>query len=356
MVSIKMIDIEEQLDRLRRATLPATYAIYMLGLAESRKITAEQLLAHTNLAADDLYQKNARIAAWQQMNMIFNLVNLTQEPSLSIEIGLRRNLTKTGLLGYALMSCATLRDAIKLGSRFLPIQFPFFTLDFKIVGDMAVVTVMDDLPVLHCRAFLLENFMIRISEIFRALHLDDYQPQRNERIHLYFDYPEPAYFSQYKNRLPDLHFNHFANQIHFPSHLLDQHIPTANPDILKLAIKQGESELIRLGIVNNWPDRVRTLLVCQNGFYPSLTVLADQLHVSERTLKRKLADHKTSYSTLLDSVRLHDAQQLLEKPELSIDEIALRLGYQGRANFTRAFRRWLNKTPSQYREELGSQI
>jgi len=82
---------------------------------------------------------------------------------------------------------------------------------------------------------------------------------------------------------------------------------------------------------------------------PAVGELARELHMSERTLKRKLAEHGTTYSAIRDDLRRQRALLLLDNRELSIGEIAGRLGYSELPNFTRAFRKWTGMTPASYR-------
>ena len=70
--------------------------------------------------------------------------------------------------------------------------------------------------------------------------------------------------------------------------------------------------LARLGYAESIVERVRNLLICGEGGYPSVDDVARELHVSARTLKRKLAEYGATYSTLLDEIRLRDALRLLE--------------------------------------------
>ena len=97
------------------------------------------------------------------------------------------------------------------------------------------------------------------------------------------------------------------------------------------------------------PTRIRGLL-SERADYPAVGALARELHMSERTLKRKLADHGTTYSAIRDDLRRQRALLLLENRELSIGEIAGRLGYSELPNFTRAFRKWTGHTPAAYRD------
>jgi AraC-like DNA-binding protein len=74
------------------------------------------------------------------------------------------------------------------------------------------------------------------------------------------------------------------------------------------------------------------------------------LGVTARTLRRRLCEEGSRYTALIDAVRLRDAVILLDNPAVEIHQIAEQLAYQDPANFTRAFRKWTGKTPSQYRQ------
>lgn len=76
--------------------------------------------------------------------------------------------------------------------------------------------------------------------------------------------------------------------------------------------------------------------------------VADTLHMSERSLRRKLRDAGSSYRALLDEVRCERALALLEQQRLPVGEVAQRLGFSDATAFTRSFRRWTGRAPSEY--------
>ncbi len=345
-----MIDIERYLSQLRK-TLSASYVSLLLGVAESRGISAVKLLENTDLNVEDLFKENARVAIWQHSNVIFNLLKLTNEHSIAIEIGLRNSPVKSSIISFGLMSCENLKDAIELGLRFLPIQFPYFNASLEVADGMAIITIKDQVPFVIVRQFILENFLIRAAEVLISLLYDQHTLNKYADLscELYFDYPEPDHFAAYKNRLPALYFNQPECQIRFSVGALSYLLPTANPEIKQLIVNQGESELARLNSVQDWVKRVTALLIIHNGQYPDLVNIADKLNMSVSSFKRKLAEGGLNYTSLLNEVRFRDAKALLSQLELSVEDISLRLGYQDRASFTRAFQRWTTMSPTQYR-------
>lgn len=103
------------------------------------------------------------------------------------------------------------------------------------------------------------------------------------------------------------------------------------------------------------PERVCALLLAtEDGRYPRLQDVAASLCMSSRTLKRYLQEHDLSFQQLLDQVRRVEALSLLEQPELTLDDIARRLGYSSRSNFSRAFQGWVGQSPGSFRQRIGT--
>jgi AraC-like DNA-binding protein len=76
------------------------------------------------------------------------------------------------------------------------------------------------------------------------------------------------------------------------------------------------------------------------------------LFVSKRTLARLLEKEGSSYKQIRDQILSQQASGYLRNSDLSVDAIAFLLNYYDSANFRRAFKRWFNLTPSQYREQV----
>jgi AraC-like DNA-binding protein len=82
---------------------------------------------------------------------------------------------------------------------------------------------------------------------------------------------------------------------------------------------------------------------------PEAYEIAQKLHVSQRTLARRLTAEETTFTRVLDEMRSELAVRYLEDKKLSISQVAWLLGFQEVAAFTHAFRRWTGKTPSMVR-------
>ncbi len=85
--------------------------------------------------------------------------------------------------------------------------------------------------------------------------------------------------------------------------------------------------------------------------FPQLEEIAAALHLTPRTLQRKLRQEQTSFRLLSDKIKQHLASNLLGNKTLSADEIAFKLGYTSTSTFRKAFRLWTGETPGAFRRE-----
>lgn len=85
--------------------------------------------------------------------------------------------------------------------------------------------------------------------------------------------------------------------------------------------------------------------------YPSIQLAANLSQMSVRTLQRRLSEDQITYSQLVARLRYQKAVQLLGDRQMKIIDIAIALGYQDAAHFTRAFKQWTGMTPQHFRHQ-----
>lgn len=90
----------------------------------------------------------------------------------------------------------------------------------------------------------------------------------------------------------------------------------------------------------------------QSDVIPSMDHFADVFNISNRTLRRRLAEENSQFEKLVENWRFTKALKLLKDPKSSVAEISNRIGYSNPSNFVRAFKSWTNVTPSSYRDQM----
>lgn len=88
----------------------------------------------------------------------------------------------------------------------------------------------------------------------------------------------------------------------------------------------------------------------------SLERIASFMHLSARTLQRRLSEHDVSFREVCESTRRRIAEGMLRNMETPISEVAYRLGYAEPASFHHAFKRWSGRSPQAFRRNMQVQM
>ncbi|ROH89660.1 AraC family transcriptional regulator [Stagnimonas aquatica] len=331
-------------------TVPISYVLLMLDIAADLGIERERLLSGIAIPPELLLRPDGRISLLQEYaTLCQRALDLTGEPGLAYEFGLRATLTTHGILGYGLMSQPSLRQVFDFAQRYASIlRMPAWDMRFYTEGPYAVMEGHESISHGHLRRFSCEQLLVSVSSIARQLLPAD------APLELWFDHPEPDYHPRFRHRLPQARFSTGLTQVRIPSQYLDIPLKMADSVSAQLAERECERELTLLGHNRDLVNQVRALLVNQPDGYPSLDAVADSLHTTSRTLTRQLDKRGSGFRLLLEEARKRDSLNLLKDPRLTLTDIAHRLGYSTMANFARAFRCWHGDSPGGWRQQLGA--
>lgn len=151
-------------------------------------------------------------------------------------------------------------------------------------------------------------------------------------------------------------FNQKANAMVFNISDLEIPIFGFNPHLSSILEKLLQSRLHELTIGAHFTNKVREAISIDYQFdFPRLENIALALNITPRTLQRKLQDENTTYRELRDTIRYELASTLLKYKQLTISEIAYKLGYSELKSFRKAFKQWSGVTPTHYRSTIASQ-
>lgn len=306
-------------------------------------------LAGTGLTWQLLADPGAEIDAEQELGLIRNLVGaLGHIPGIGLKAGLRYHLNTYGIWGFALLSSPNFRSAADLGLRYLDLTYAFHGMRLEESGAEARLILDDRAIPEELRGFILERDVAAVLNVQRDLTTAAL-PLQSVSLRI----PPPVDLQPYRELfglIPT--FDAAENRISFDRRLFDLALPGCNPQVAQLCEEQCKALLSKRRVRTGLAGRIRDRLLARPGQLPDMEAVAGELHLSSRTLRRRLEEQGTSFRLLQDEVRQALAEELLGAGGIRLEEIAERLGYGELSNFIHAFKRWKGLTPRQYRLQL----
>lgn len=309
-------------------------------------VTTEAWLAKSGVAPDALDDPEAvfRLDVFAELSR--NAVEMSGEPALGIVVGSTLVTSTHGALGQAAMSAASMSEVLELLRRFIASRISVLALNHAVEGERVRLEIRELLPIGYPRTMVLEAVMLSVRNVLQDASMGTCQLLGAE-----FPFPTPEYLELAEEAFGcPLQFDSPRACFWIPRATLERPPRMADPRALELAARLCERELDTLGSGRSFEIRVRRIMLERPQGFPSFPAVARRLHITPRTLDRRLRSEDTSYRTILDDLRQRMATDHLESGT-TIDEIAYLLGYTDTANFRRAFRRWTGSPPSSFRRE-----
>ena len=263
--------------------------------------------------------------------------------------------TSYGVNGILLLACPTLGEALQQVLRFESLVHDLGRSSFSRDGERMVYTWRNDCAAHPKAGALAESVFSGIqtcAEWLVGKPLGDFEM---EFTHV-TDAATAARIAQWSGAR--VRWGAFENRAIFSASVLAWPIPQANKALLPLLQQHAEALLQtryprEAGIV----AQVRQSISGRLGSGPvKLARVASDLHLSTRTLQRRLADAGMAYQTLLDSSRHALARHYLANSAMPVAELAYLLGFQDTPAFHHAFKGWQGQGPGQYRVSVCQKI
>jgi len=330
---------------LKIAARPATFVVNDL---KRRGISADALLKEVGLRRIDLDDPENRIPYTAVLGLIERAATITGDASYGLRLGAARDQHDSGLLGFVLLNSATLFDALVNLQRY-----------FRVIGDG------EDFEIERGGPHVTLKFRETDPDLRGLRHDSDYiagmivracrdmtrkrsvSPVRAEFIHARPN--RPVEYAEFLGC--PVRFQADWDALVFAEDTLRLPVADADNRLLK-ALEQACRKILgptprKQDIVHD----VRELIIDSlTKGAPRFEDVAKQLNMSSRTLERRLSGRGTTFSTLLDDVRCRLAKQYLADTDVGLDKLAYLLGYSEPAALVRAFKRWTNMTPMQFRD------
>ena len=306
--------------------------------------SAEQLCESMGFGPADLECPDFRVSRPQCAEVIRRALRLLQRPTLGLELGVRVNLVSWGVLGLGFMASSSSRELLELAIAFQRAGGRLPELRGETHRQIYCVVAKVELHSSEVAAFLVDETFAALGQICRQVIGTHFNPRQVDLV-----MERPPYGAVYEDVFRcSVRFGQAENRMHFP--LEPYAVRTADALVLQQVMRwlgEADTSVVATALETSVIQAIRRDL----AHPPQLRELAAQLHTSERTLRRRLAEMGQSYADLLDCERRARALPLIAHTSRAMRDIAHECGFTDVRTLHRAIKRWTGLSPGHLRRQ-----
>jgi len=332
-------------------TTISSWALIVAKTLDDYGVDSTAIFKQAGLNPAHLHDPNARYSFTGMTHLWELAVEVTSDPCFGLSTVKNWHPTTLHALGFAWLASHTLKDALLRTERYVRIVSNAASVSLVETTDGYVFRlepVVQHVKNQHSYSAT-DAGMATILYMCRLSCHHDLAPLRLELAR-----PAPACSRRFSEFFKtNILYNSKYNQFLFDKYHLEKILPTSNAELARSNEKIVRDYLAKM-------DRSDVVMQVKTKLTGNLTSgnvtesqMAELLHMSPRSLQRKLEEKNQRYRNLLDETRQELAVQYLRDSSLSIGEVTYLLGFSETSNFTRAFKRWTGYSPKQYRTTIN---
>jgi AraC-like DNA-binding protein len=322
---------------------PSLQAMSLLG------VSAETCLQGTGITEADLDNPESTCTWQQELSFLQNLRDLSSDPCLGLKLAKFYSLPTYGLIGYAMLSAPTFRHAMNIIESYVELTYTVCDFHLEVAGNIASLILRPKYPIPQPLRDMLMDRDMACCYVGFSETLGEVIPLVEVSL-LHTGHKSHTEYTEFYNCPVTLNAN--CCRLSFDAQLLDKPLPMRNFQASGIFDQQCQLMLSRLSKQGSFIEEIRQKILAKPSHsFPDINSLSDQIHISVRTLRRRLSEEGTSYRAIVEDIRFDLAKDYLGQSRLSLDMISELLGYHDAASFSHAFKRWTKGvTPSSWRK------
>jgi AraC-like DNA-binding protein len=270
----------------------------------------------------------------------------SRDPYLAVGYAEQMPWKDMGVVSYVALHSATAGDGLANLSRYFAIQQSGSRLDLSIgAREVRLSFVVDDPQAGESGQITEATFALVVRLLRDSIKDPAWAPKS-----VAFRHDAPADDGKHRRffRAP-ISWRHRTDTMTLATGDLARRFVSADTGLLPHLLRHAEDCLARMPSDDEDDDVRRAVIAAISAGDPAIEPVAERVGQSPRSLQRALAAAGTSFKQLVDDTRLDLAKRYLADPSLSLTETAFLLGYSDLSAFSRAFKRWTDVSPLEFR-------
>lgn len=334
--------------RYTAAVIPTTILAVIAQLADAEGIPIEPWLAGIGLSRAQVDDASVRVSYRQASLIIKRALRAMPRDGFGLAVGSQQSSGTFGIMGLAMMTARTFGEAVAIGVEFAEITGALMDVELEGAGGgKAVLVARPRFAEDEILPFLCEELFASTLNLARSLVGPTFRPERLE-----LTYPSPPHAASYRRLFGcRVEFGAPRNRMVVDARWLERRLPTHHPVSAQQALAICREMAANIRRQSEVLASVERILRRQLTDPPVLGEVARALNLSERSLRRQLAQSGRNWRAIREQLRSERALELLSAGALDIAAIASEVGYSDAREFRRAFKRWTGMAPTAARGE-----
>ena len=281
---------------------------------------------------------------------LLELAGRSLDDSIGLRLGAQIRSSDMGVLGQALRSMDRLGDTLNGLSRYMVTRSQAERVEVIELDRLVILSYQLADPSITQKRQDAEFSLAAMLSCIRDLTGCTVMPVRVD-----FEHAAPKDLSCHREMFHcPIRFGQDCNRLYFNKSVLDLPICTSNRRLLQaLQPYLEEQRKLRSQSASLLIDVSRAIATELGRGRVGVVQVAQAMNLSVRTLQRRLRELDLEFGAVVEDVRRALAIEFVGNSSFRLTDVALMLGYTEASSFSRAFRRWTNLTPREYRKTSG---
>lgn len=329
-----------------------TFLQALFIFCEERGLDTGKIAAHSNISIDELNTNPSFPISNEQMDMIWkNIIQISKNELVGLHFGAAMQIAALGVVGQVIQTSNNVKEALQHACMMVGLLTDFYTMSVHEKSETFVITYEKNAG--FDKFSTAQNQMGDFLIAFTLYELKGLLIKNLAPLRASFPTYQKDYDREYKHIIKCPLQKSRIYILEFNKEFLNTKIITANYSVQNSLISQVYKLQNPESLSGDFAKKIFNYLITNSYLFTlSIESVACNFNVSVRTLQRKLREERISYIQIVEEVRKTLAIHYITTSPSSVKEISANLGFAEPSSFVRAFKKWLGKTPLEYKNNI----